>query len=232
MNEDIITLTDISKIYVNGDAKLIAVDSVSMTIPKGSMVVLTGPSGSGKSTLLYIMAGLMKPSHGEVYIKGESIYSLPDDSISRLRKDTIGFVFQAFNLIPTLTAIENIMASRIMDKDKRYEKALELLEDLNLSSHKNHLPTELSGGEQQKIAIARALINDPDIILADEPTGNLDSKNGEKIAAILHGLHSRGKTVIVATHAPKLFKAEGTLNISIVDGHISPTLEGGADDGK
>jgi putative ABC transport system ATP-binding protein len=192
MSDDIIRLVDVSKFYKTGDSKFVAVNSVSLDIPRGSMFVITGPSGSGKSTLLYLMAGLMNPTHGEVFI----------------------------NLIPSLTALENVIASRIMDQDKQQEKAYDLLDNLGLSSHKDHLPSELSGGEQQRVAIARALLNDPDIMLADEPTGNLDSKNGEIIIKILHELNSKGKTVIVTTHNPKLFMAEGVQHISILDGCI------------
>jgi putative ABC transport system ATP-binding protein len=220
MSDDIIRLVDVSKFYKTGDSKFVAVNSVSLDIPRGSMFVITGPSGSGKSTLLYLMAGLMNPTHGEVFINEESIYKLQDSNISKLRKETIGFVFQAFNLIPSLTALENVIASRIMDQDKQQEKAYDLLDNLGLSSHKDHLPSELSGGEQQRVAIARALLNDPDIMLADEPTGNLDSKNGEIIIKILHELNSKGKTVIVTTHNPKLFMAEGVQHISILDGCI------------
>ena len=220
MNDDFIKMVEVSKIYKDGNTGLTAVDSASINIPQGSMIVITGPSGSGKSTLLYLIAGLMEPTHGEVFVNGKSIYKLRDSSISRLRKETIGFVFQAFNLIPSLSALENIIASRIMDQDKRQKKAFELLDEMGLTSHKDHLPSELSGGEQQRVAIARALINDPDIILADEPTGNLDSENGEIIIKILHELNSQGKTIIVATHNPELFMAEGVQKISILDGHI------------
>lgn len=221
MGNIIIEMSDVSKIYGKGPNEVKAVDSASMNVIDGDLTLVTGPSGSGKSTLIYLMAGLIKPTNGEITVDGKLLEELTDEDISRFRKETIGIVFQSYNLIPTLTALENVMASRIFEKEKRYEKAKEILENIGLQSRMNNRPSELSGGEQQRVAIARALINDPKIIFADEPTGNLDSKAGENIINILKDLNSQGKTIVIATHEPEILKGAESLKLEILDGKVT-----------
>ena len=220
MNKAAISLESVSKIYKEGPGAVKAVDSVTFDIAEGELTLITGPSGSGKSTLLYLMAGMLMPTQGEVIVVGKGLNELSEGEMSRFRKKTIGFVFQAYNLIPSLTALENVIASRMFDSEKRYEKGEKLLESIGLGDRKEHLPSELSGGEQQRIAIARALLNDPEIIFADEPTGNLDTKAGENIVRILKGMNKKGKTVIIATHDPLILDGAESKRLNILDGKI------------
>jgi putative ABC transport system ATP-binding protein len=181
-----------------------------------------GPSGSGKSTLLHIMGCLDRPTSGKVLIDGEDTSKMNDSKLARLRNQKIGFVFQSFNLLSKLTALENVELPMIyagIEKRKRKRRAIELLEMVGLGDRLNHRPNQLSGGQQQRVAIARALANDPPIILADEPTGNLDTKSGEEILKIFKMLHESGKTIIVVTHDPDMIH-EGKTLIKIKDGLI------------
>src|SRR5215470_15569934 len=187
-----------------GKRQVTALDDVSLTIPRGEMVSIIGPSGSGKSTLLNLMGGLDRPSSGEVRVDGEALGGLTDDGLTRVRRDKIGFIFQFFNLLPTLSCLENVglpLHLRGWSRAKVTERATELLNLVQLGSRLDHLPDELSGGERQRVAIARALSIYPPILLADEPTGNLDTHTGADILQLMHDLHERlGATVLVVTH--------------------------------
>ncbi len=202
---NLIELKDVNKVYNSEEVKFQALSEINLEIKKGEFLAVIGPSGSGKSTLLHILGLLDKPTSGKMIFEDKDVSKLSDPEIARLRGGRIGFVFQFFNLYPHLTAEENIeLPMMILDKDKdeRKKKSLELLKLVNLENRKDHLPSQLSGGERQRVAIARALANDSDIILADEPTGNLDTKSSEQIIKILEDLNSRfGKTVIIITHA-------------------------------
>jgi putative ABC transport system ATP-binding protein len=183
---------------------VVALDHVSLTIPRGEMVSIIGPSGSGKSTLLNMMGGLDRPTEGEIGIDGQTLGRLKDDDLTRVRRDKIGFIFQFFNLLPTLSCLENVglpLHLRGWARRKVDERARELLVLVGLGQRMDHLPDELSGGERQRVAIARALSVYPPIILADEPTGNLDTRTGQDILGLMRDLHSRlGSTVVIVTH--------------------------------
>jgi len=187
-----------------GKRHVTALDEVSLAIPRGDMVAVIGPSGSGKSTLLNLVGGLDRPTHGDVRVDGQSLAGLSDDELTRVRRDKIGFIFQFFNLLPTLTCMENVglpLHLRGWPRRKVEERARELLTLVQLGQRLNHLPDELSGGERQRVAIARALSIYPPILLADEPTGNLDTHTGRDILALIRDLHARlGSTVVIVTH--------------------------------
>jgi putative ABC transport system ATP-binding protein len=187
-----------------GKRRVVALDDVSVAIPGGQMVSIIGPSGSGKSTLLNLVGGLDRPSAGDVRIDGEALAALPDDSLTRVRRDKIGFIFQFFNLLPTLSCLENVglpLHLRGWPRKKVDERANELLNLVQLGHRLQHLPDELSGGERQRVAIARALSIYPPILLADEPTGNLDTRTGEEILGLVRDVHGRlGCTVVIVTH--------------------------------
>lgn len=187
-----------------GRRRVTALDSVSVTIPKGEMVSIVGPSGSGKSTLLNLVGGLDRATSGDVIVDGQSLARLSDEDLTRVRRDKIGFIFQFFNLLPTLSCLENVslpLHLRGWPRKKVEERARELLDTVKLGARVDHLPDELSGGERQRVAIARALSVYPPILLADEPTGNLDTHTGAEILKLIHDLHDRlGATVLVVTH--------------------------------
>jgi len=219
MKKTLIELKNASKYFKQGNRIIKAVDNVSLKVDQGEFVVIVGASGSGKSTLMQLMGGLDTASSGEVTVEGKNIQKMKEIELAKLRQNTFGFIFQNFNLIPTLTAQENVEAP-VIDKDGS-KKAYEMLVKVGLADRADHLPNLLSGGEQQRVAIARALINNPDIIFADEPTGNLDSKTGEEIIAILKDLNKKeGKTVVMITHDLDAKKIADKL-ISIKDGKIS-----------
>ena len=201
---------NITKTYNKGTTKVEALKGVSFSIENGEMVALMGASGSGKSTLLSLIGGLDKCDSGSISVYEKNISTLNAEKLADFRRDKIGFVFQQFNLIPTLSVIENIMLPLLpikMEKAECYRAAMEVIEKVGLDTREKHLPGELSGGEQQRVAIARALINKPEIILADEPTGDLDSKTGEKILDLLMALNKKEKvTIIIATHDDKIAK--------------------------
>ncbi|MBO8140492.1 MAG: ABC transporter ATP-binding protein, partial [Thermosipho sp. (in: Bacteria)] len=197
-------------------------DDVSFKINSGEFVIIMGPSGSGKSTTLHIMGCLDKPTDGSVYIDGVDVSNLKDKELAKIRGEKIGFVFQQFNLLPRLTAIENVelpMIYRGIPHQKRKKRAKELLELVGLGDRINHKPTQLSGGQMQRVAIARALANEPSYILADEPTGNLDSKSGKGILEIFEKLNKEGMTVVIVTHDPEL-ELLGNHLIYLRDGKI------------
>ena len=199
----LIQLQNVSKIYNMGDTRVTAVKDVSLRVNKGDFLAITGPSGSGKSTLMNLVGSLDVPTEGDIYLDNHNIAHLSESSLAQLRGKKIGFVFQQFNLIRNLSALENVMLPMTFQgvpEDVREKKAKKILESLELGDRLDHLPKELSGGQQQRVAIARALSNDPEVILADEPTGNLDSKTGKNVLEILKGLNDKGKTIIIVTH--------------------------------
>jgi len=198
-----ISLAGVSKLY-NGKRQVVALDGVDLEIPRGEMVSIVGPSGSGKSTLLNLIGGLDRPSSGEISIDGRAVASLSDDDLTRLRRDKIGFIFQFFNLLPSLTCVENValpLHLKGLARRETEKRARELLDLVQLGHRTDHLPDELSGGERQRVAIARALVFHPPVLLADEPTGNLDSHTGTEILRLIHDLHERLQaTILIVTH--------------------------------
>ena len=217
----VIQLGDITKVYRMGDVEVHALRGVSLVIQPGEMVAIMGPSGSGKSTMMNIIGALDQPTGGEYLLDGQDVSELSDDELATIRNRKIGFVFQSFNLLPRTTALQNVELPLIYAGGKeRRRRAEEALASVGLGDRLHHKPNELSGGQQQRVAIARALINEPAIILADEPTGNLDSKSGAEIMAIFQRLNEeQGMTVIFVTHEPDI--AEHTRRIiRLMDGRI------------
>jgi len=202
----VIELRDVSKTVTSGTEPLTILHPLTLQVPRGQFLAIVGPSGSGKSTLLGLIAGLDAPSSGQVLIDGVDITRLNEDALARLRGEKIGFVFQFFHLIPSLTAYENVaVPMEIAGVPNPRGRAEMLMEEVGLTGRAHHYPSQLSGGEQQRVALARALANNPPIVLADEPTGNLDSSNGRHIMELLRGVHrSRGSTVVLVTHDAEL----------------------------
>ena len=217
-----IQVKDISKIYGSNESKVIALNHASLTISEGDFISIMGPSGSGKSTLLHIVSGLDKPSMGSVLYGDTDIHNGEDKKLSAFRRQKIGFIFQQFNLLPVLTARENIIMPLLLDKKKVEEGYLqELTSLLGLEKRLSHLPHELSGGQQQRAAIARALIAKPDIIFADEPTGNLDSKSGGEVMRMLCDIRKKmNKTLVIITHDPHIAEMADR-RFTIIDGELS-----------
>lgn len=219
----IIKAHNITKTYKQGTKIIHAAHEISLEVEKGDFLVIIGPSGSGKSTLLQLIGALDRPTSGEIEIHGVNIMKVNDAALTKLRGNNIGFIFQSFNLIPTLTAAQNVEAVIAKRTPHDKKRVLHVLKQVDLEHRANHLPSLLSGGEQQRVAIARALINEPDIILADEPTGNLDSKTGEDIMRILSDLNTKEKkTVIVITHSDYV-KQFADRVIELKDGKIVAT---------
>ena len=217
-----IEFRDVRKIYLQGQRRVAALDGVSLTIPAGEFLVITGASGSGKSTLLHLAGGLDVPSEGTVQVDGRETGALADEDLTLLRRNRIGFVFQFFNLIPTLTVLENAALPALLAGGKQADvqpAAERLLERVGLRERVSHLPEELSGGEMQRVAIARALVNDPPILLADEPTGNLDSVTGGEILGLLRELQ-RERTLVIVTHDQSLIPLADRA-IHIRDGRLA-----------
>jgi len=214
---------DVRKVYQQGDNEIMALAGVSLEIPKGSFTVIMGPSGSGKSTLLHLIGGLDRPSGGELLVDGRLIGQMADDEVTLFRRTKIGFVFQFFNLLPTLTALENVTLPFVLDGVSKREadhKARSALEKVGLAQRIHHLPEELSGGEIQRVAMARALAFDPPILLADEPTGNLDSKSGGAILSLLRQINQENScTVIMVTHSEEA-ASYGERIIFLRDGRV------------
>ncbi len=214
----------LSRVYAMGDREVIGVDRIDLSIDTGQMAVIKGNSGSGKSTLLSLLAGLDHPTSGRLFVAGRPLHEAGSDELTRFRRTAVGMVFQAFNLLPTLTVVENVaLPAMLAGKGAGIarRRAEELLSWLSMTSRIDHLPGQLSGGEMQRTAIARALINDPQIILADEPTGNLDSRNAETVIALLTELNRKWRrTVIIATHS-NLADGCATMQIRLSDGKIS-----------
>ena len=218
----LVEVKDVSKIYNPGENEVRALDHVSLSIEEKEFVAIIGQSGSGKSTLMNMLGCLDTPSEGSYFLHGQDVSHLSDNAQSDIRNKEIGFIFQGFNLISSLTAIENVelpLIYRGLGKKERSRLSNLALEHVGLAHRKNHRPTEMSGGQQQRVAIARAIAQAPPILLADEPTGNLDSGSSKEIIRIIRGLHAEGRTVILITHDPGIAKQAARI-ITISDGHI------------
>ena len=217
----------LSKIYGSGENQVVALDKADLTIAPGDFISIIGPSGSGKSTLLHLLSGLDHPTSGSLTYDGQEIYTLPDKELSAFRRRQMGFIFQQFNLLPVLTARENILMPLLLDKKQPDEGYLnQLAELLGLQERLDHLPHELSGGQQQRVAIARALIAQPEVIFADEPTGNLDSKSGGEVMELLRGIQKQmGKTLVIITHDNRI-AAAADRQLTIMDGVLSEVEAG------
>ena len=219
---DILKIENLSKIYGEGENQVKALDKVSFSVPKGQFVAIIGPSGSGKSTLLHILGGVDRPTSGKVYLDGQDVYAQNEDQLAIFRRRQVGLIYQFYNLIPVLNVTENITLPVLMD-GKKVDKAYldELVGLLSLKGREKHLPNELSGGQQQRVSIGRALINNPAVMLADEPTGNLDSKNSHEILELLKLSHKKyGQTLIVITHDSNIALQADRI-ITINDGKIA-----------
>lgn len=219
----VISAQDVYKIYKMGEVEVRAVNGISIDIKQGDYISIMGPSGSGKTTLLDLLSALLRPSAGEIYVAEKPISKMNDNQLARIRGKTIGFIFQTFNLIPRMTAMENVSLPLWFEgisKTERETTARNVLEKVGLGHRLNHNPTELSGGERQRVAIARALANNPDVVVADEPTGNLDSKSGSQVMEIIDSLHKdEGKTILMVTHDPEIDE-HAKKQVRIKDGRI------------
>lgn len=222
MNQAVIDIQGITKTYVNGKLSVPVLHGIDLQVNKGEFVSIMGPSGSGKSTFMNILGCLDRPTTGSYRLNGDEVATLSDDELAFVRNKQIGFVFQSFNLLTKLTALENVALPMIyagMDKKSRNERAAELLSSVGLGERMDHLPSELSGGQRQRVAIARALANNPAIIMADEPTGNLDSKSTIDVMNIFRGLYDEGRTIILVTHEPEI-ATYASRNVVLRDGLI------------
>lgn len=219
---EIAKLLNVRKIYNPGENEVVALDSVSLTINDGEFVAIVGHSGSGKSTLMNIIGCLDTPTFGEYYLDGSNVSGLSDNQLSRIRNQKIGFVFQSFNLIHGMSAFENVelpLMYRGMNKEDRRAISADALNKVGLSNRMEHMPPQMSGGQQQRVAIARAIAAEPPFILADEPTGNLDTVSGNEVMEILHNLNKDGKTIVLITHDPDIAKTASRI-VEITDGKI------------
>ena len=222
MNQAVIDIQGITKTYVNGKLSVPVLHGIDLQVNKGEFVSIMGPSGSGKSTFMNILGCLDRPTRGSYRLNGDEVATLSDDELAFVRNKQIGFVFQSFNLLTKLTAVENVALPMIyagMDKKTRNERAAALLASVGLGDRMDHLPSELSGGQRQRVAIARALANNPAIIMADEPTGNLDSKSTIDVMNIFRGLYDEGRTIILVTHEPEI-ATYASRNVVLRDGLI------------
>jgi len=230
--EAIVETIDVRKSYGMGEARIAALDGVSIRIDQGSFVAIMGPSGSGKSTLMHIIGCLDRPSEGQYWLAGEEVSQLDREQRALLRNRKLGFIFQSYNLLPRATALENVLLPMIyrrngmLNADDRLEHGRRALEAVGLAGRANHRPHELSGGQQQRVAIARALVNDPALILADEPTGNLDSASSTEIMDLLGELHQKGGTIIMVTHSAEM-SAHAERVIHLRDGRVERVEENG-----
>src|SRR3954452_2985574 len=222
-----IRLQNVSKLYParatkgsEKDSVIRALDHVSLNVDKGEWVAMMGPSGSGKSTLVNLIGCLDRPSEGEIWLDGTNVAEFSSTDLNRVRAEKIGFIFQQFHMIPYLTAVENVMLAQYFHSMTDEQEALEALERVGLRDRAHHLPAQLSGGEQQRVCISRALINDPKIILADEPTGNLDAQNEEIVLRLLRELHQQGRTIVMVTHDPVIARLADR-RIELHHGHIA-----------
>jgi len=229
--EQALETRELTKTYGGGDTAVRALDGVSVEIGHGEMVAIMGPSGSGKSTLLHMLGALDTPSSGEILLAGQRYDGLGDADLTKLRRDKIGFVFQFFNLLPSLSAEENVLLPALIAgrrDDASRERARKLLERVGLGARGHHLPSELSGGEQQRVSIARALLTEPEIVLADEPTGNLDTRSSGEVLDLLRELNEvDAQTLVIVTHEPAAAAAAGRV-VFLRDGRVAGELQGGS----
>jgi putative ABC transport system ATP-binding protein len=228
----IIEAIDLTKVFGMGDVSVTALDGVSLQIDAGEFAAIMGPSGSGKSTLMHILGCLSRPTSGQYILDGEDVSNMTKAELASIRNRKLGFIFQAYNLLPRTTALRNVMMPLLYDREHHIEpeageqKALQTLELVGLSDRVRHQPQELSGGQQQRVAIARALVNDPVMVIADEPTGNLDSRSGHEIMELLNNLHGQGVTIVMVTHDQRI--AEFTQRvIHLEDGHVAQVVRNG-----
>ncbi len=225
MGQPIIQTTDLKKVYTMGSSEVRALDGVDVNIREGEFVAVMGPSGSGKSTLMNILGCLDRPSCGRYTLAGEDVSDLNKVQLAAIRNRRIGFVFQSFNLLPRTTALQNVLLPLVYKRSdkltpkERQARAMTALEAVGLAERANHEPNELSGGQMQRVAIARALVNDPILVMADEPTGNLDTQTSEEIMDVLRDLHQRGRTIVMVTHEPELAETADR-TITLRDGQI------------
>ena len=216
----LIRLEGITKVYVMGDQEVRALDGVDLRVDEGEFVSLMGPSGSGKSTLMHVLGCLDAPTAGRYWLNGQEVSELDDEALAKVRNRTIGFVFQSFNLLPAMTALENVELPMIYGgRKERRERAAVALKRVGLDQRMNHKPTELSGGQQQRVAIARAIANEPRILMADEPTGNISTRQGEEIMAIFQELNDAGITCLIVTHEPDIARHSRRL-VQLQDGVV------------
>ena len=225
MNDYVIEITKLTKTYGEGEIAVHALMELDLQVERGEFVAIMGPSGSGKSTLMNIIGCLDRATSGLYILDGEDVSQLNRDELAGVRNRKIGFVFQSYNLLPRLSARKNVMLPMMYNgfqnwsEDQRSERAADLLDLVGLGDRLNHLPTELSGGQQQRVAIARSLINDPSLILADEPTGNLDTRSSSEILGIFHRLHQQGATIVMVTHDPERAR-ESQRVVNVLDGRV------------
>jgi putative ABC transport system ATP-binding protein len=222
----VIDIYEMKKIYGMGDSEVAALNGINISISEGEFVAIMGPSGSGKSTLMNIIGCLDRPSSGSYKLDGKDVSNMSREDLARIRNHKLGFIFQSYNLLPKLTAVENVMLPMMYQRvntvqiDDRRKKAMDALDQVGLGKRANHHPMEMSGGQQQRVAIARALINDPVLVLADEPTGNLDTKSSYEIMDLLHKLHERGRTIVMVTHEPDIARQMSRI-VHIRDGKLA-----------
>jgi putative ABC transport system ATP-binding protein len=224
MPSSYIQITDLCKDFTMGNNVVHALAGVDLSIEQNSLTVVMGPSGSGKSTLLYLLGGLDRPSSGSIEVNGQTIEGLDENALAVYRRRMVGFIFQSFNLVQSMSALENVafpMRFARVSRRERLQRARDLLDRVGLTDRAHHRPTELSGGQQQRVAIARSLVNNPHLILADEPTGNLDTASGASIMHLLAELHSGGRTVLVVTHDPRM-RQFATHMVFLLDGKVVP----------
>ena len=219
---DFIQTHELLKYFTIGDQEVRAVDGVDIGVPRGAFSIIMGPSGSGKSTLLYLIGGLDRPTGGQIIVDGTPLAEMDENALAVYRRTQVGFIFQSFNLVSSMTALDNVLFplrfAGVADRERK-ERAMQLLKMVGLENRAQHRPTELSGGQQQRVAIARALVNNPALIVADEPTGNLDSRSGFQLMELLGELHAAGRTILMVTHDPRMQKFATHL-IYLMDGHV------------